>query len=137
MISTARRPDRFEPQRPALLRPGLAAANVNPDTVLEAYSLWHIDRTSLYSPLATSCKAKRASSRSVRTRHFTTPLALSRLAAADRRHGIGNCRAQQGEGSLDITQTVVGAFARPDALPRKPTGRIIAVDPPTPLTAAA
>jgi hypothetical protein len=117
------RPDDFNAQKDALVSdmsvlpyydPIWLAANVNPDTVLETYSsLWHIDRVSLVLTASDILQGEAgvisvgedaAFYDSFSLSYGSTPLTAITLSGTVSWN-------QQGEGAIDITQTLIDAFA--------------------------
>jgi hypothetical protein len=118
------RPDDFNSQKAAIVSglsvlpyydPVWLASNVNPDTVLETYSsLWHIDRTSLVLTASDILQGEAGIVTIGEDKAFYDAFSLaygSPPLTAVTVSGTVNWN-QQGEGELDITQTVVGAFAK-------------------------
>lgn len=117
------RPDDFNGQKGALLAdmsvlpyydPIWLASNVNPDTVLETYSaLWHVDRTSLVVTTSDILQGEDGIVTIGEDQAFYDAFALNYgsppLTAVTVSGTVS--WAQQGEGLLDITQTIIGAFA--------------------------
>ena len=118
------RPDDFNAQKSDLVAalsvlpyydPVWLAANVNPDTVLEAYSaLWHVDRTTLELTTSDILQGEDGTITIGEDQAFYDAFSLAYGSPPITAVTVSGTVSwqQQGTGSLDITQEIVNGFAK-------------------------